>query len=66
MRHTDKDLLKASRALAEMVINASNQCDLSKLDEMELERIKEVAHQARQVLGDFMAGEEDDPFGGDC
>jgi len=66
MKHKTEEIMKASKALAEMVLSAEKQCDLSKLDELELQRIKEVAHQARMVLGDFNAydkSEDLDPLG---
>jgi len=58
--HTTEEILGASKALAEMVIDLEKQCDRSKLDAIEVERLQEAAAQARLVVGELYDPEQDD------
>jgi len=59
--HSDKEILKASKALANMVLDLEKQCDRGKLDAIEVERLQEAAAQARLVVGELYDPEQDDP-----
>jgi len=58
--HSDKEILKASMALANMVLDLEKQCDRSKLHDIELERLQEAAAQARLVVGELYDPEQED------
>ena len=65
MKHTSKQLLQAAAGLSRMVLDLHAQCDRSKLDEIEVQRLQEAAAQARMIMDDFNAydkSEEDKAF----
>lgn len=53
MKHSTDEILKASNALAKMVLNLERVCDRSKLDDIEHEQLKVAAAQARIVVGEL-------------
>ena len=65
MKHNDKQLLQASKGLVKMVMELTEQCDISKLDAIEIEKLDELKAQARMMFIDFSAydkSEEDKSF----
>ena len=65
MKHNDKQLLQASTGLVKMVMELTEQCDISKLDAIEIEKLDELKAQARMMFIDFSAydkSEEDKSF----
>jgi len=52
-KHTTEQILQAAAGLARMVLDLQAQCDRSKLDSIEIERLQEAAAQARLITDEL-------------
>jgi hypothetical protein len=60
--HKKDEIYKAALCLSKKVMDLDEQCDYSKLNEIELEKIKDAAAQARMIFCDLSALDEDRSF----
>jgi len=51
--HSDKEIIQAAAGLSRMVLDLQAQCDRSKLDSIEIERLQEAAEQARLITDEL-------------
>jgi len=52
-KHTTEQILQAAAGLARMVLDLQAQCDRSKLDSIEIERLQEAAEQAKLITDEL-------------